>query len=532
MKMKIRHILNFTLGVFYLLTGSSLYGFDTTRLTDNQTIGQDRISAGLRRNGTSYTIERGDCLGKILREKFKLPDEVIFSPNTQAILMEANPHLHSLNDLRAGEQLIVPVNLLRLQPPAIVDSVKRPSDVHQHLDDISHPETSDSPAAITTVDLLKKTPPHEYAPLQAYGTESDDIPIQEKTIVSGETLDRGNKVRKLLSSFAAAFGGVENSSCEKKLEIDYAGSFTLDCSKFPLYELPWGRIILLDYGERLPPELQKIIPSAWKQTEILSVNESSTAKIILDKFIDISGLQKLESGNRYIVNQNNTQIMVIGDWIVINEADHKNIFIISIDDGPSLPDPLKKYLAKLGFNFILLADHRAGDCPYPEFSSGQSVENRTDPAAFTDTVLDLAGISYQRNVRTKLISQHEIGITLEVSSDRKFLLHGKPCLIVFKNISENISNLFQNQGYKILRIDRSQHLNCETVQNLLNFIGIKNTAPIFNFQYDHSNKTSIKITFPGFLLQTKKGDVLLTNTKIDPDMINLFIYFNTKIIYF
>ncbi len=56
----------------------------------------------------SYIVQQGDCLGKILREVFKLPDAVIFSPQTKLTIQKANPHIHNLNALQAGEKLFVP----------------------------------------------------------------------------------------------------------------------------------------------------------------------------------------------------------------------------------------------------------------------------------------------------------------------------------------------------------------------------------------------------------------------------------------
>ena len=65
---------------------------------------------------TSYTVQQGDCLGKILREVFKLPEAVIFSPQTTLSIQKANPHIHNLNALQAGEKLFVPSEIQQHVP--------------------------------------------------------------------------------------------------------------------------------------------------------------------------------------------------------------------------------------------------------------------------------------------------------------------------------------------------------------------------------------------------------------------------------
>ncbi len=71
----------------------------------------------------------------------------------------------------------------------------------------------------------------------------------------------------------------------------------------------------------------------------------------------------------------------------------------------------------------------------------------------TDMILELIGITPQKNIKTKITPQNARGITFEVTIDRKFELAGKTCFIDFKNLSSNIASMLKNNGNKILQID-------------------------------------------------------------------------------
>jgi hypothetical protein len=211
--MKARLLLNVTICFYCLCTCSSLYGLDSTSQAGDPAIGQAGSSSAHRQTDATYLIQKGDCLGKILRSSFSLPDEVIFSPRTHALMTEANPHLQNLSDLREGEQLIVPVILLQHQPQGTAYSVEKPASEEQQLNTVIRPDISPHPAKAVPVTGANKMhalePPADtaakQAPEQAYAPDSDEIPIQEKTISSRDTMEREKRIRRLLSSFAAAF---------------------------------------------------------------------------------------------------------------------------------------------------------------------------------------------------------------------------------------------------------------------------------------------------------------------------------------
>ena len=60
----------------------------------------------------------------------------------------------------------------------------------------------------------------------------------------------------------------------------------------------------------------------------------------------------------------------------------------------------------------------------------------------------------------------------------------------------------------------------------------KTSSSPAHFQYDQSEKASIEISIPGFLLHTKYGDFLLTNIEIDKNILIFLSEIDVKTIKF
>jgi hypothetical protein len=137
----------------------------------------------------------------------------------------------------------------------------------------------------------------------------------------------------------------------------------------------------------------------------------------------------------------------------------------------------------------------------------------------TDIILELMGITAQKNIKTKIIPQNARGIIFEVTIDRKFELAGKTCFIDFKNLSHSIVDMLTNNGYKILQIDLKSTNYLKSIHELLEFCAIQTSSSVAHLQYDQSEKASIKISIPGFLIHAKSGDILFTNSEIDKNIL-------------
>jgi len=475
----------------------------------------------------SYTVQPGDCLAKILREVFKLPEAIIFSPQTILTIQKSNPHIRNIQDLHTGEKLFVPSQILEHAPKKTMasDTGKQtgPSVAEPTVTPPPLPKKTQSGKMQASNGFAGNLRSDEQS-AHAIHISTDEPSIKETPLAGTDTLLHEKKIRAMLRDFTKAFGGHDNTTCIKTLPIENGGTIVMDCSQFPLYELPWGKRIILDYGEQMPAPIRTIISSQWEHTDIITAGYHEDAETILARAIDGCGLHKIESGNRYIVNRDNIQISVNGNWIVYNDNAQKNIFVITItkDSCQMVPDSLASYLAVMGIHLVHLSltENLPKAAPVLYTSVHEVTHVSADPVHMTDMILELLGITYQKNIKTKIIPHNAQGITFEVTIDRKFELAGKTCFIDFKNLSGNITGMLTNNGYKILQINLKNNNLLKSIHELLDFCAVQNSSSPVHLQYDQSEKASIKISIPGFLIHAKSGDFILTNNEIDKNILN------------
>ena len=509
--------------------------------TDNATPAQqEHAPADIQAAKNSYTVQQGDCLGKILREVYKLPDAIIFSPQTTITVQEANPHIHNVNDLHAGQKLIVPIQILEHTARKNTNSAGHkqaaPTAAKQAVRPGAFPGNEQSDSSDNTATGFTGHAQSQRAPEQPIHLETDESSIRETSLAGADAQLYEKKIRAMLFDFTKAFEGSDNASCVKTLPIENGGTVVMDCNQFPIYAFPWGGKIILDYGEKMPAAIRNIITMQWEHTDIISAGFHEDVETVFARVIDGCGLHKIESGDHFIVSRNNVQISVSGNWIVYKDNLQKNIFVVSIahDSCHRVPDSLTAYLAGVGINLVYLgSEEKQPSATIGSYSPVyQATQVQPDPVRMTDMILELLGINFQKNKKTKIIPQNADGITFEVTIDRKFTLAGKTFFIDFKNLSPNIADMLSNNGFKIIQIDVKNNDYIKLIQELIDFCGVHNTSFPAHFQYDQSEKTSIKISVPGFLLHTKSGDIMLTNVDFDKYLSKFLSELDIKVIKF
>jgi hypothetical protein len=512
-----------------------------TAYTDNITPSQEaRTSNDVRSSKTGYTVQQGDCLGKILREAFKLPEAVIFSSQTTLSMQAANPHIPNLNALQPGEKLFVPSDIQQYVPIKTVVA-----DENKHISP-SAPQKTSPPEVLQKIKQNGRIQPatgyhgntlNDAQSAPAIHIATDETTIKENSLAGTDALLQEKQIRHMLIDFVHAFGGYDNTSCVKTLPIENGGTIVMDCSKFPVYEFPWGARIILDYGDCLPSTVGTIIAAQWDHTKIITAGYNENAETIFSRVIDGCGLHKNESGNRYTVSRDNIQISLSGNWIVYRDQSQKNIFVITItnDVRPRVPESLQEYLTGLGINLLHLSPaEKQPDVKADHITPAHKevVSLQADPVRMTDMILELIGIKFQKNVKTKFTPHNARGITFEVTIDRKFELAGKTRFIDFKNLSSNIASMLNNNGSKILQIDLKTNDYFDLIHELIDFCTVQNSSSPAHFQFDQSGNAWIEVSIPGFLLHTKYGDFLLSNIEIHKNIFNLLSEIDINIIKF
>ncbi len=449
-----------------------------------------------------YVVKYGDHFAKILRRKYDLASPVIFSNKTIRLFKEANPKIIDINNISTGQRIVIPAEIVSMKGRFIpVGKLAVKKDRGDEIPD--KPEKPVFPTHLTK--------------------------ITDNYISDNETA-----TKEILSLLARSFDGTDNRSGEEELEIEGSGPLKLDYSKYPLYEFPWGKKILLDYGNRIPGGVKEVIASKWENAEIVGVQKEEDIKSILDRVLDVCGFYKVEQKGEYTVNRDNIQISVSGDWIVFKDDSLKNVFVINlIKDSKEVVSPsLKSYLAGMGLAFV---DVKSGGL---EINNDNNVLKQADyrkvsagPLLITDQILDVLGIEYKKDQSTNIFQNSESGFSLEVIADRMFEKDGTVHMIDFQSLPLRIYDVIVEQGFKILNVSPEDDM-LQTSEKILVFCDAEYKSSPVEFQYGKNKKSKLKLKVPGVLINSGKGEVFLTRVPLNEAITQLLADIDVKIIQF
>jgi hypothetical protein len=333
---------------------------------------------------------------------------------------------------------------------------------------------------------------------------------------------------------AKSLDGKDNRSGVEELEIEGSGALKLDYSKYPLYEFPGGKKVLLDYGNRIPDGVKEVISSKWENAEIVGVQQEDDIKSILDRVIDASGFYKVEQEGEYTVNRDNIQVSVSGDWIVFKDDSLKNVFVVNlIKDSKEVVSPsLKSYLSEMGLAFVdVKSDGTEMDKDNTVLKQADYRKVSAEPLLMTDLILDVLGIEYQKDQSTNIFQNSQSGFSLEIISDRIFEKNGTVHMIDFQGLPLRIYDVVVEQGFEILNISPKDEI-LQNAEKILVFCDSEYKPSPVEFQYGKNEKSRLKLKVPGVLINSEKGDVILTRVPLSAAIIQFLADIDVKIIQF
>lgn len=439
----------------------------------------------------AHVVVAGEHFAKILRDHYNLPDSIIFHRRTYRLFKEANPQIEDINELSKGQRIVIPAG--------IFGTKEMPRKIAAAQEKII-PEA-----------LKKKAGP-------------DRGPDPKEA-----------EIRDMISLFTRSFEGTDNRTGRDKISLK-RGTIHLDYAKFPLYEFPWGKRILFDYGGRMPQGIKQIINTEWDNAEVVAVKEKDDMESILDKVLDACGVYKVEKEGEYIVKRDNIQVSVSGNWIVFKDNMLKNVFVVNlVEEGEtSITPELKSYLSSLGLKLVDIQFGRKGPEKEQPVAKKKIDYRRveSEPVIIIDLILEILGHKYHKDYNTKIFQNMYSGFSLEVMADRMFEKEGSTFLIDFHDLPAKICEIIAEQGFHLLKIDPQEEEPKSVVKKVLDFCGAEYKSSQVEFRHKSGKKSSIKLTIPGFLIKAGAGDVLFTQVDLQEPIIQFLAEKNVKIVKF
>ncbi len=422
-----------------------------------------------------YQVKKGDVISRILKRQLNLKDADI--PKTLPMVKQMNPGIADLNRLSIGQTIMLPaISLLTASPTAL------PSDWQGKQ----------------KAEIKPLLPPEK------------DMNLLKQLL----SRNHGTLIRK-----GSYF-----------LPIPQTGRVSIDCSAIPVVEFDDGSTVLLDFSNRIPKSLEKLIKANWKNYSVLKVRPSQDILLIFQGTINASASYSMKKGLKPVLLEKEPEILISLDWIVsqknpvANRTYFHGILLVS-DKTRLLPLQIKQYAEQKGLQLTEILD---GDIPVsspavktppPQSLPSIDAANRMD---LIFNLLTQLGYSPVKNQELKLLDNTATGFNLSVKPDILLKTDSREILIFTKKPPRQILDVLSRQRKEVLVINTrlSKKANLGQVLSALRLPNSFDDRYAF-YIAEKGRKATITITLAAVKIDRKSGPLYLIDSNLDPNLYSL-----------
>jgi hypothetical protein len=426
----------------------------------------------------SYTVHQGDSLIKVVKGRYSLRDEQVNEAYLQ-ILSRLNPEIENLNRIYPGQVVRLPI----YTPQIVKMPIKR-----------------EKPSR----------PPPETA--QA-STETPSPPPEQK---KGPPA-----VSQQLTEFFALLGEEWINAGEHFIPLKAGGQVNLKAEAFPILSLGNGRRVIVDLHHELPEKMAQVIAANWDNYRVVHLKEDEDLRSALNKILAACEYYKIYKQGEPLELRGDITLQVSADWIIQTSEDRSRTLLINLADksGSRIPPELRNFLANLGVKSIEYPSVQQSAAEPPAPGKADVLFAGKDKAAVIESVLNLTGLAFSRDVEMPVIQGRKSGVSLMVKADFFLYVDGKDSVIDFTGIGPDIIPLLKEYKVSVLSLVNEQD-PARIVSRTLDFIGVKFDSKPHPFTAaGKEDSKNFKLTIPGIVFRDNHGrNVFASHLRLPDDI--------------
>jgi hypothetical protein len=429
----------------------------------------------------SYTVQQGDSLIKVVKGRYSLRDEQINEAYLQ-ILGRLNPEIDNLNRIYPGQVVRLPV----YTPQIVRMPIKRERP--------SRPvETAQAPAA-------GPSPPPE----QPKGPPA---------------------VSQQLTEFFALLGEEWINTGEHFIPLKAGGQVNLKAEAFPILSLGNGQRVIVDLHRELPEKMAQVIAANWDNYKVVHLKGDEDLRGALNKILAACDYYKIYKQGEPLELRGDITLQVSADWIIQTSEDKSRTLLINLADksGSRIPPELRNFLTNFGVKSIEYPPVLLQPAEAPIPVKSDVLFAGKDKAAVIESVLNLTGQTFTRDVEMPVIQGRKSGVSLMIKADFFLYVDGKDSIIDFTGIGLDIVPLLKEYKVSVLSLANEQD-PARIVSRILDFIGVKFDSKPHPFTASgKEDSKNFKLTIPGIVFRDNHGQNVFASHLRLPDDIAGFL---------
>ncbi len=422
----------------------------------------------------NYTVESGDSIIKVVKSRYSLRDEQISGDYLEQ-LKRLNPELSDLNRIYPGQVVKLPVYTPQLVRAPIKPAKPRPQENQATREE---PKTEEKGPTALSLQLA-----------EIFGL------IGEEWVNTGEHY----------------------------IPLSSGGQINLKADSFPILNVQNGNQIIVDLHSELPEKMSQVISSNWANYRVVHLLSRDDLRSALKKIFPLCGFHELYSSGEPLELMSNIRLQMTADWIIVptpapqGEKDQTVLINLTDRSGPRIPSELKDFLAEQGVRTIEYPTLPQSGAPSPV--QAEILQAGQDRAQIIETVLNLTGQAFTRNMEMPLYKEGNSEFNLTIKADFFLYLGKKEAVIDFSGIGADMISLLKEYNVSILSV-AGESDPAVIVSRVLDFTGVKFDSKPHPFNSaDKEESRNIRVTIPGIIFRDNQGrNVFASDVRLPNDI--------------
>jgi len=511
----------------------------------------------------SFTIQKGEWVWKILREKGLLKDRNL--PELLSVLKKLNKSFQNLDLVHPGEKIIIPLKIV----PIAGGLAPEPSSPEKvvpvaALKDLNLENYSVKPGDSLTLlakdrydipskdmyrdylDLVKKLNPSIKDPNLIYPGQVIRLPIYSPEIVRKPIASAVSKKLEIQSDDKAVSKNRKPSAVGHDLAMIFTeigeewvqtgrhfiplksgGQIDLEAKSFPIINLRNGLRVILDLNNKVPERMEKLIGSSWENYRVVHIAEDEDLRAALDKIVRVCDYPKVFKRGETLGLKGDIGLQISGDWIIrLSQAgsdNAANFAVINLTDSPAFHNSriIKDYLKGLGVKVI---DYPPGQGDMTEGTAeAEMLTGGGDAPALIKSLMELTGRTFSTGVRIPVYQSQKADFKLIVTADFFLKVNGSDAIIALTVLGPEVISFLREHQFLVLSLAGEKE-PLAIVSKTLEFIGVPfDTGPHDFMAAKRDDARNIRLSLPGNVFSDKDGKPVLATPLSLPREIAVFL---------
>jgi hypothetical protein len=410
-----------------------------------------------------YRARPGDSLFRIAKRRYNIPNEDFYDEYIERF-KKMNPRIKDLNDLRAGQDVKLPVYSTGIARKPV--------------------ETALSPRPAGNIEIAKD------------GSSK-----------------KANALDNDLGKIFLEMGEEWIQSGEHFLPLESTGSIKIKAESFPIIYLQNGLRVIVDLNNELPKDIGNLIESTWANYRIVHLREQEDLRSAVGKILSMCKYAKVYERGEPLELKGDMDFRVTGDWIVsfpVNGSEGKpNYAVINLIDKYTEPTSwlVKRVMLRQGVKII---DYPPGDNVNPgQIGESEILEGGTDPFSLIEKLLALTNHNFSTHIEIPVYQSHKADLRVNIKVDFFLRVGGSDAIIDLTGLRPQIVSFLKEHQFSYLSLSAERD-PLELIAKTLNFLNVQFGNGQHSFVVAEKDSwRNIQFTLPGITFADPTGKAII-----------------------